>query len=145
MPPSSARPVTDQAIEAAIAAVEQAPQPGAVSAAPGLPPASGSAQDERIAKDAAWLRAQAPTAYALQLIGAHSRKTIDDFVAEHQIRPPYAVFRRKRDGRPWYSLVAGVYENRRDAVAARAALEEPLQRGGVWPRSFRSIVKQIQN
>jgi len=95
--------------------------------------------------DEAWLRAQSPGDYTLQLVGARDTGAIRKFIARHNVESPYAVFQRDLNGKPWYSLVAGVYPDRDAAVAARSGLAPPLNGSGVWPRTFGSIVEQLQN
>jgi type II secretory pathway predicted ATPase ExeA len=91
----------------------------------------------------AWLKGRSPGRYTLQLVGSRDRAAIERYVRVHKIAPPYAVFERQLDGRPWYSLVAGDYPDRAAAVAARERLPPALTRADVWPRSFESIQKSL--
>jgi DamX protein len=88
-----------------------------------------------------WLLAQPAGYYTLQLVGGRQRSSIDKFIHRYGIAPPYAVFARDLDGKPWYSLVSGSYPNRESAVAARAKLPKDID--GVWPRTFASIHEQL--
>lgn len=94
--------------------------------------------------DIVWLRAQAPSSYTLQLVGARDRAAIARFIKRHKLKPPYAVYQRDLNGAPWYSLIQGVFDDRDAAVAARARLPGKLSQGGVWPRTFASIQEQLQ-
>jgi len=96
------------------------------------------------ARDRSWLNTQAPDDYTLQLVGARDLAAIRKFIAEHKIPSPHAIFQRDLNGKPWYSLVGGVYPNRDAAVAERAKLKPPLNRSGVWPRTFASIQEQLK-
>jgi septal ring-binding cell division protein DamX len=89
----------------------------------------------------AWLTSRSPDHYTLQLVGARERVSIEKFIRDHRITPPYAVFARELDGRPWYSLVVGDYPDRDAAIAARGRLPAALRAGDVWPRTFGSIEK----
>jgi DamX protein len=136
------------------APVEDRGTPAAVSTAP-APAAGGVSSDARpapvidrtrprAAADKNWLASRKPSHYTLQLVGARDRGAIEKFIRRHGIRPPYAVFERNLKGAPWYSLVAGDYPDRAAAVAARAALPQGLEPSGVWPRTFESIYKLLQ-
>jgi DamX protein len=148
--------LADATIDAAIAAVEQLPQAQAAPALAGPAveaaslPVSGSqvvqavaATQSEGAAGLAWLRAQAPGRYTLQLVAARDRGSLDLFVKRQQLDGPHAVFARELGGKPWYSLVYGVYPDRDAAVQARAQLPASLDGAGVWPRTFGSIQEQL--
>ena len=88
----------------------------------------------------AWLSGRKPARYTLQLVGGRERASVERFASRNNIKPPYAIFQRQLNGRPWYSLVAGDYADRDAAVAARARLPRRLQDAGIWPRTFESIL-----
>lgn len=119
------------------------PEPVAVSKpkATVKPPVSKAAQ----LKGLPWLLAQKPGDYTLQLVGARDQAALHKFIAQHQIPSPHAIFQRELNGKPWYSLVGGVYPDRDAAVAERAKLKPPLNRAGVWPRTFVSIQEQLKD
>ena len=132
-------------VQAPEAATTAAPQPQEVKPPQRVP--SRTVAPESAAPDGyeAWLMAQAPGDYTLQLVGARDTDAIQKFIARHNVKSPYAVFQRDLNGEPWYSLVAGVYPDRDAAVAARSRLAPPLNGSGVWPRTFASILEQLQN
>lgn len=107
--------------------------------APVAPPPVIAPIPHDMAAQSAWLQAQTPTRYTLQLVGAHDLESIDAFIRHHGIRPPYAIFERELNGAPWYSLVAGSYRDRAAAVAARRRLDKTLRTQDIWPRTFASI------
>ncbi len=147
--PSLAAPAQEQATSALATVAKSAP---AVSSAPPAPEAgvrsAGASPRPPAHKVAhtgrAWLLAQPPAHWTLQLVGSRERASIDAFLRRHHIAPPHAVFERELGGYPWYSLVAGSYPSHDAAVAARSRLPAAIVRGGVWPRTFASIRAQIQ-
>ncbi len=151
---SVAAPVQEQAANAPASAVPAAaakpvPVTSSASPAPEAEVKSADASPRPPARKAprtgrAWLLAQRPDHWTLQLVGSRERASIDAFLRRHHIALPHAVFERKLDGRPWYSLVAGSYPSREAAVAARSRLPAAIARGGVWPRTFASIREQMQ-
>ena len=142
--PAPGLPVPDvqDAASESVAAGESAKPAPVASPAPAVP---ATAAPARPASETglAWLKAESPQRYTLQLVGARESAAIDKFIAKHGIKPPYAVFARDLSGKPWYSLVAGSYADRDAAVAARAAMPAELSQGGVWPRTFASVHEQI--
>jgi DamX protein len=132
-------------VQAPEAATSATPQPQEVKPPQRVPSRTGAAENSASDGYETWLRAQAPGAYTLQLVGARDTDAIQKFIARHNVESPYAVFQRDLNGEPWYSLVAGVYADRDAAVAARSRLAPPLNGSGVWPRTFASIVEQLQN
>lgn len=94
--------------------------------------------------DVAWLRSRQGGRYTLQLVGAREKAAIDRFIRRHGIERPYAVYQREMSGSPWYSLVAGDYRDRDEAVAVRDRMPTALAGSGVWPRTFASIHEQLR-
>lgn len=135
-----------QAQQVAQQADSKTPQPDAVAAEPAVEPkpvAREAAAPKAASDDTTWLKAQQPEKYTLQLVGARDRASIDKFVERNRVAGPYAVYVRDLNGKPWYSLVAGVYASRDAAVEARSRLPAPLNGSGVWPRTFASIHEQL--
>jgi len=89
----------------------------------------------------AWLQSRQARRYTLQLVGARDRARIEKYAREQNLAQPYAIFERRLDGRPWFSLVVGDYPDRAAALAARDRLPQGIAREGVWPRTFESIFK----
>jgi DamX protein len=136
MPPPAAAPSIETAPTGQARDLPARPAPVEERAAPrSSRPATPAAAFD----GAAWLASRTARRYTLQLVGGRNRALVEKFVRDHAIAPPYAVFERPLDGRPWYSLVAGDYRDRDAAVAARARLPARLGSKGVWPRTFGSI------
>ncbi|MEJ1389458.1 MAG: AAA family ATPase [Candidatus Sedimenticola sp. (ex Thyasira tokunagai)] len=93
----------------------------------------------------AWLQVQNPGSYTLQLIGVQSEQAAYAFTARHKVEQVSAIFKTEREGKPWFSVVHGVYADRDAAVAAREVLPAGVRSGAVWPRSFASIQQAINN
>ena len=118
--------------------IARSPTAGADNAT-GPSPSSGRAVSAQGGVD--WLNSREPGRYTLQLVGARDSAAVRKFIRDHQLGQPYAIFERQLDGRPWYSLVAGDYPDRKAAVAARDRLPGGLGTSGAWPRTFSSIQK----
>ena len=140
-----APPVAEVQAPAPIKATQPEPEPEKAKLPAQPPPVAVAAETAGAGEDEAWLKAQAPGDYTLQLVGARDTGAIAKFIARHNIQPPFAVFQRDLNGQPWFSLVAGVYPDRDAAVAARSRLAPPLNGSGVWPRTFASITEQLSN
>ena len=94
---------------------------------------------KNLAAQQEWIRETPPQYFTLQLVGGRDARSLAKFVQQNGVKPPYAVFRRDLTGAPWYSLVAGEYATRDEAIIARSKLPWRLKSGGVWPRTFESI------
>lgn len=95
-------------------------------------------------KDAAWLQAQDPAHYTLQLIASLDPQAVRDFARQHGIENESAIFRRLRQGRSWYALAHGIYPDKAAALAARDALPPALQRQSPWIRRLSSVQADIE-
>jgi DamX protein len=87
---------------------------------------------------------QNSSAYTLQLIGLQEQEAVERFVRTHGLQGSCAYFRSLRNGRPWFSVVYGIYPDREGAVAGRSKLPAALRGTGVWPRSLASVQQAIQ-
>lgn len=90
-----------------------------------------------------WLMSRTPNGYTLQLVGARDVKSLQRFMEQNGVKPPFGIFERNLAGTPWYSLVAGEYDSREAAIRARENLPWRLKAEGVWPRQFSSIQEVI--
>ncbi len=90
-------------------------------------------------RDEAWVWSQDPSAVTVQLAAAAERGGLDDVAARAGAAGDFAVVTTRRDGRPWYILVAGVHADKAAAKQAIDALPRALRNAGPWSRSFASL------
>ena len=95
-------------------------------------------------KREAWLLAQKPTAYTLQIIGLTDRSNIPAYIKQHKLAGQVAYFKTSRNGKVWYPLLYGIYPDRAAAIAARPKLASQLRQKGIWARSLESVHKEIE-
>ncbi|MES9955482.1 MAG: SPOR domain-containing protein [Sedimenticola sp.] len=126
--------------EEAAQEVAKAPQPVKVEPARQVP----AKVKEVSLSDEAWLLQQKPTDYTLQLVGLGSEASARKFIKDHGIKGKARVFESSLKGRPWYSVVYGVYGGRSAAVSGREKLPPGIRKTGVWPRSYASIQELIR-
>ncbi|MET0083124.1 MAG: SPOR domain-containing protein [Sedimenticola sp.] len=126
--------------EEAAQEVAKAPQPVKVEPARQVP----AKVKEVSLSDEAWLLQQKPTDYTLQLVGLGSEASARKFIKDHGIKGKARVFESSLKGRPWYSVVYGVYGGRSAAVSGREKLPPGIKKTGVWPRSYASIQDLIR-
>lgn len=139
---SSSPEVPDAVTEAPPPAVQNQPlqastPPGEDAVTPESPSTSGAALRREI-----WALAQDPDSFTLQLVASGNREGIEKFLRGLNLSGKIALIEANRDGRPWYSVLYGVYADRAAAQNAKAALPPSLQ--GAWPRSFRSVREELQ-
>jgi DamX protein len=101
-------------------------------------------RDEASIKREPWLQQQKSTAYTLQLIGVGDEQAAKAFIQRYPLPGPTAYFMTQREGRPWYSVVHGLYRDRAAAIKGKGSLPEPLRDGSAWPRSLDSIQAAIK-
>ncbi|MES9966232.1 MAG: SPOR domain-containing protein [Sedimenticola sp.] len=126
--------------EEAAQEVTKTPQPVKVEPARQVP----AKVKEVSLSDEAWLLQQKPTDYTLQLVGLGSEASARKFIKDHGIKGKARVFESSLKGRPWYSVVYGVYGGRSAAVSGREKLPPGIKKTGVWPRSYASIQDLIR-
>lgn len=82
--------------------------------------------------------------YTLQLLGVSNRKAATDFVASQTNRDALLLFRSTRQGKDWFVVVVGRYQNTAQARAAVAGLPELQSKGGPWPRALKDIQQELR-
>ncbi len=140
-PPPATPPVADKPAKPSVP--ETAPAPAQVPEPPATateePPVKPGIRRE------AWLLQQDPKAYTLQLVALSEEAGIARFLERFSLPGQAAYFRTVREGKPWFSLLYGIYPDHQAAVAARDRLPPELQRAGVWPRSLGSVQEEIRS
>lgn len=91
-----------------------------------------------------WIWSQDPRHFTLQLLGARSARSIQQFLTKYKGLNGKAVFFYTRhDQRDWYTVIYGVYTDRESANRAIKRLPEELQGSSPWIRSFGSIHAEL--
>lgn len=124
-PPPAVQP------KAAPAAVKQ-PAPVKKSAAQ---PVKAAAQGD------AWYAQQPRQRFALQVFASASEQTAKNFVQKNGQQ--YHYFRKQHQGKYLYVVTYGSFANHETAVAAARNLPAELRSNKPWPRTFASIVQEI--
>ncbi len=91
-----------------------------------------------------WLLRQNPRTYTLQVLATGSEAALKKFIQRHKLEGKVAYFRSDRNGKPWYSLLYGLYPDHAAAKAAKAQLPEDIRARGGWPRSIESVQAAIK-
>ncbi|WP_275098177.1 AAA family ATPase [Sedimenticola hydrogenitrophicus] len=127
-------PVGEEGVAAGPPGSASKPAVAATDGADSATPATGKRlRDER------WILTQSPVAYTLQLVGVRDEPAARRFIEQHRLRGDVAYFKTIRSGRPWYSVIQGVYGDRSSALKSRETLPPALRNSGVWPRTFASV------
>ncbi len=91
-------------------------------------------------KREAWIRAQNPKHFTLQLSTASSKQAVIDLI-KGQERGAY--FKRKLNGKIQYTAIYGVFKSHDSAVKARATLPSTMQSLQPWVRKFAAVQKLL--
>ena len=126
---------------------EQTPPPPAPAAVkPKQPPVPAPDRPEALSpqfaglKDGAWLRAQDPHKYVLQVIGAQDIHTLEKYLqAAPELRRQLIVIATRNAGKPWYVFLYGLYPDHDSAAAAIPRLPAAARKSRPWPRAVAEI------
>lgn len=77
--------------------------------------------------------------YSIQVLGAQSAAKAKKFIDEHADLQPLYFFRSTRDGKDWYVVMYGVYDNRQQAIDATAALPDDIRTSSPWARRLSEV------
>ncbi|MDF1588624.1 MAG: AAA family ATPase [Gammaproteobacteria bacterium] len=91
-----------------------------------------------------WVLQQQGTDYTFQLMGSWQQQEVYDFVNKYALTGDVAMLESMRNGRPWYALIYGVFNNKDEALAASKQWPAPLNTLPSWLRRFDSVQKQIK-
>jgi DamX protein len=102
-------------------------------------------QEKTAVYDQDWILSQPATAYTFQLMGAWSQQEVEAFIDKYALTGDVAQFSSLRNGKPWYVLTYGVYDNKQAALSASKKWPAPLNTLPTWLRRFDSVQKQIKD
>ena len=106
-------------------------------AAPPPAPAATSAPAQM--QDSAWIRSRAPDRFTIQIAAGRDLQALRRSARGLPSDVERAWFSSQRDGRNWYTLIAGDYGDRNRAGRAVAELPAQMRRNQPWIRTFGSI------
>ena len=89
----------------------------------------------------AWVAAQSPTHYTLQLASSTNQALIRKYFEENALQGKAGYYSSMRQGERWYALVYGAYPSVNAAKAAIANLPQDLKKWSPWVRNIHSIHK----
>lgn len=93
----------------------------------------------------AWILSLPAEHYAIQLLGAKEKTTVDKFLASYPSVQKLTYYEAKRNGAPWYVVVQASFPSYDAAKAAVNKLPQKLQKQGPWIRKIEAIQKDLKN
>ena len=90
-----------------------------------------------------WIKSQNDNEYSLQLISTSTREALIDFCKQHNICNNAAFYAHQVNGKTYYRLLYGHYENNKSAQIALSTLSSSLLQLKPWARKFRQIKSEI--
>jgi DamX protein len=114
--------------------VELEPVPGTPTQVSNQEPAETSALDGN-----AWLRAQNPAFYSLQLAGSEERKDVEQFIDKYALPGKVVVVEVLRNGKVWYMVLYNSYPTWGEARRELGALPPQIHRNNPFARRFASV------
>jgi len=92
-----------------------------------------------------WILQQQATHYTFQLMGSWEHKEVIEFIDKYNLSGDLAEFQSDRNGRVWYALIYGVYDNKQIALQQSRSWPAPLNTLPSWLRRFDSVQKQLKS
>jgi len=80
--------------------------------------------------------------YTIQLLASHKKRDLQHFVRVHQIKTPSFIYKTRVEGKDWYILTIGEFQERQHAQKAVAKLPKDIGQFKPWIRAI-SGIKQI--
>lgn len=132
-------------VEKAVTAKATVPaRPPVTPEVPGSAPLASVAADENIPPREQRLLKLAASHYMLQLLGSVDEQRTREFVKQYVGKFALTYFETRRNGSPWFVVVAGPYKDREVAKAAASSLPDKLQQQQPWARSVSSVQADIR-
>lgn len=88
-----------------------------------------------------WIKQQNKNHFTMQLLGTHQKSTLPEYLKKFALKNDAAMFKTKRNGKDWFTLIYGHYPTK--AAAQSAAKELPKGVSKPWIRSFASILPSL--
>ncbi|NOZ10999.1 MAG: hypothetical protein GXP09_08180 [Gammaproteobacteria bacterium] len=86
-----------------------------------------------------WIAVQNSGHYTIQLFANWTEASILTFIKEHDLKRDVALFKVLHQGKPWFSLIQGVYPTLAEADRALKGLSPKLRVMGAWIRRFAEV------
>lgn len=91
-----------------------------------------------------WIRSQPGNHFTLQLVALGSQNAAKTFLVQNKIVENSAYFETIRNGKTYYAVIHGSFDNRKSAQDAAQGLPKGMGISKPWIRSFASIQKQLK-
>jgi MSHA biogenesis protein MshM len=88
-----------------------------------------------------WITQQNKNHFTMQLLGTHQKNTLPAYLKKFSLKNDAAIFKTKRDGKDWFTLIYGFYPTKSAAQAAAKQLPKGVSKP--WIRSFASILPSL--
>lgn len=86
-----------------------------------------------------WVLTQPAERYTIQLLAVGEEQAVIDFIQDNKLQAEAAYYHFTRQGKRWFAVVYGSYENSADARLALSRLDRKLRNGSPWIRRFEAI------
>ncbi|GAA5315742.1 MAG: SPOR domain-containing protein [Candidatus Pelagadaptatus aseana] len=92
----------------------------------------------------AFFLAQPDSAYFLQVLAAGSIESVEAFIKRQANSENLNFYKGRRNGKDWYVVLSGPYQNSDEARAAIRLLPQEQQKLSPWPRSAKDVKSKIR-
>lgn len=141
-PVTAAKPVATVSTETSTAKPGTALRPATTATTVYIPPAVSNGNTVSSSGTNS-LKSAPGSHYTLQLSGASRSDTLNAFAKQQNLQH-FTVYETKRDGKPWYVLVAGNYASSEEAKRAIATLPAEVQAKKPWARPVSQVQQELK-
>ena len=107
-------------------------------------PATTPAAGEGVIRDEAWVLAQPPGNWTVQLLATVDEARLHEALGREALPGETGMFHQTRDGQAWYTAVHGSFASRAEADAAAAELARSHGHADTWVRRFAGVHEAIR-
>lgn len=93
-------------------------------------------------RDQAWLRAQDPATFTLQVLGARDEEAVKSFIAARADKSQLRYFQTQLEGQPWFVVIYGSFSSRELALGVAGSLDFGVD-SRPFPKSFGAIQDEL--
>lgn len=98
-----------------------------------------------VTKGLAWIKAQSPSHYTIQLARSKDIDWILAMAAKKKLEHTLVQYSTYADGEEWFQLIYGSFASRAEATEALKQLPEGFEKWSPWVKSFADVHKQLES
>ena len=107
------------------------------------PVVTTSHKPEKDIRQTDWLFEQKPQRYAIQILGAKQKSTVDKFLSQNNINTKPIIYTTTKNGKNWYMVFTGTYLDKDSAQQFIKTLPKKIRQSKPWIRMVSTIQLEV--